>query len=88
MKKEEIRSQKRKPGNQGVETPVSTSGAERRKVLGWMGIGIVGAIAVSAMPFKSIPKRLVRKHKVRSGKAQVVINNMAVKRTRKVSRNG
>ena len=88
MKKEEIRSQKTETGNQSMDISVSTSGAERRKVLGWMGIGIVGAIAMSAMPFKSIPKRLVRKHKGRSGKARVIINSMAVKRTRKVSRNG
>ncbi len=61
---------------------------QRRKILGWLGLGIVGAFAINALPFKPLSRRLVGMNKPKRGKARVAINDLAVKRTKKAGRNG
>ena len=58
-------------------------GLQRRKVLGWVGLGVAGAFAIKALPMKFISKRIERKNKVK-----VSINELAVKRNKKVTRHG
>ncbi|MCL4511077.1 MAG: hypothetical protein M1470_08425 [Bacteroidetes bacterium] len=60
-----------------------SSGLQRRKILGWVGLGLVGAFAVKALPMKFISKRIERKNKVK-----VSINELAVKRNKKATRHG
>ncbi len=86
--KEEARGKMEDARTRDRQVSNSELSAQRRKLLGWMGISIVGAIAVKALPFKSFSRRLVTRRRRGASKAQVAINEMAVKRTRKVSRNG
>jgi hypothetical protein len=62
--------------------------AQRRRILGWMGLGIVGAFAINALPFKSLSRRMVGKNKAGGRKPRIALNDSAVKRTKKADRNG
>ena len=84
--KEEVRSQKQDARREDDRESSSVSGLQRRKILGWMGVGIVGAMAFKALPFKLMSKRGGRRKSAKPD-ALVAINGMAVKRGKKVSKN-
>ncbi len=88
MEKEEARSQKQDARREDGRESSSVPGLQRRKMLGWMGVGIIGAFALNVLPFKIFPKRIFRRNKVKSPGTIVAINDLAVKRSRKASRNG
>lgn len=56
-------------------------GLGRRQILGWMGLGLIGAFAINALPFKFISRRFRRQSR-RSKNVNVSINGMAVKRNK------
>lgn len=61
------------------------AGSQRRKILGWIGLGAVSAIIFRVFPLKkAVSKRLLRKD---DEKILISINKNAVKRIRKVTRN-
>jgi len=60
-----------------------SSGLQRRKILEWVGIGLIGGFVIKAFPVRFVGKRLERKKPVK-----VSLNELAVKRNTKVVRNG
>jgi hypothetical protein len=71
-------------GTRGVET-ISNKQTARRRVLGWLGLGVAAAVIARTLPIKlfsrkkSVPKK--------SEKILISINKMAVKRNKKVTGN-
>jgi hypothetical protein len=61
------------------------NGSQRRKILGWLGVGAVGAMIIEMLPMKRIVSKNLMKKK--SEKVAIAINKDAVKRSRKVTRN-
>ncbi len=86
MEKEEARSQKQDARREDDREVSSVPGLQRRKILGWMGVGIVGAMAFKALPFKLISRNGGKRSNAKRD-ARVAINGMAVKRGKKVSKN-
>lgn len=62
------------------------NGSQRRKILGWLGVGAVGAMIIEMLPMKRIVSKNLMKKK--SEKVSIAINKDAVKRSRKAARNG
>ena len=60
-----------------------STGPQRRKLLGWIGIGILAAFAIKAIPFRILPEKL-GEEKRSKGKVNISINELAVKRAKKV----
>lgn len=56
-------------------------GRRRRKILGIMGLGTLGLIIMNSLPFKIISRRSSRVH---GAKSRVTLNELAVKRNKKV----
>ncbi len=86
MKVKEITSKHSEPSSGDKPLPNADPGIERRKILGWLGIGIVGTMAFKILPLNLISRR-GGKRKSAKPDARVAINGMAVKRGKKVSRN-
>ena len=55
----------------------------RRKLLGWMGIGILAAFAAKVIPFRFVSKKAAEEKRLKD-KVNISINELAVKRTKKV----
>ncbi|MFZ1082958.1 MAG: hypothetical protein WAO19_13650 [Candidatus Kryptoniota bacterium] len=58
----------------------------RRRLLGWMGIGILGTLVIKTIPFKFVSKKATRKNRTYE-KVKVSINDLAVRRNPKVISN-
>lgn len=84
---EEARSKTRNAGREDEQVSVSHPGIERRKLLGWIGFGIVGVLALNKLPFRLFPRRIGSMKKQKSRGPRISINEMAVRRTKKVGRN-
>jgi len=87
-RKQEARGEKPEAGSMGELRSAARDGVQRRKMIGWMGLGIVGALTVNKLPFRFLSRRVSAAKALGAKKAHVAINDMAVKRTGKASRNG
>lgn len=67
-------------GNSELNTEV---GLQRRKILGWLGLGVVGAMVIKILPVRITKKHVRAEHE----KVLIKVNESAVKRCKKVSRN-
>lgn len=63
-----------------TESNFSTS-PQRRRLLGWMGMGILGAFAIKAIPFGLLSKKVAGKNRAKA-KVNISINELAVKRNK------
>jgi hypothetical protein len=88
MKEDEASGQTPDRGEPLKRVPASDVVPQRRKIIGWMGVGIVGALAVNTLPFKLFSKKLFSRNRFKPPAKGVTINDMAVKRDRKARRNG
>lgn len=59
------------------------NGLQRRRFLGWMGLGLFGAFAVQSLPFRFLSGKIAKKNS-RSKKVKVSVNQLAVKRSKRV----
>jgi hypothetical protein len=86
MKLKESKSKQSETNAGDNSLPNADPGVQRRKILGWIGVGIVGSMAFKVLPLKLISGRGGRRKSVKPD-ARVAINGMAVKRGKKVSKN-
>ncbi len=77
------------PDIRKTETAVSEDalGSQRRRMLGWLSMGVIGAVAFNVLPFKRLTGGLFTRKRPGKANKRVAINEMAVKRNRKASRN-
>ncbi|HUI31148.1 MAG TPA: hypothetical protein VLX91_13130 [Candidatus Acidoferrales bacterium] len=60
-------------------------GQQRRKILGWLGLGAIGTMIFRIVPMKkAVSRRLLRKNEE---KISIAINKYSVKRNKKVMKN-
>jgi len=71
---------------QDMKQSDSNSGLQRRKILGWLGFGAVGALIFRLLPMKkAISKRFLHGD---DEEISISINKNAVKRSGKIKKNG